>query len=90
MFRLSAAGLAGLLLSGCVSDTPSGLTDLASYGSAAEPTAAAPARYRSVIGGYEARTPTDPSGWRGTGVEIAPVSRPPATPSGPGEEGPTR
>lgn len=76
MLRFIAVGLPGLLLAGCAGQ-PVGLTDLASYTSAADPGVGTKAGgYASVIGAYTPRTPVSPSGWRGTGVEVAPLASP--------------
>lgn len=79
MFRFIAAGTSSLLLAGCVSSQPVGLTDLASYTSPADPASGIGViRYQPIIGGYTPRTPSEASGWRGTAVEIAPLEPEPA------------
>ena len=74
MIRIIFLGLPSLLLAGCVVGPPVGLTDLAAYSSPADPTVATGgSHYHSVIGDYTPRMPTEPEGWRGSGVEMAPV-----------------
>ncbi len=75
MFRMFLAGLSGLLLAGCTATRPVGLSDLGTHAPQADPAVAVTTvAYGSVIGSYTHRTPTDPAGWRGTGVEMAPVA----------------
>lgn len=77
MFRFIAAGFSGLLLAGCTSSQTVGLTDLASLSSPTDPgVGIGVVRYQPILGGYTPRTPSEPSGWRNTGVEIAPVGNP--------------
>tara|TARA_R110002020_G_scaffold63717_2_gene169734 strand:+ start:952 stop:1281 length:330 start_codon:yes stop_codon:yes gene_type:complete len=74
MFRFITVGLAGLLLAGCVADEPWGLPQVALSQSPDNPSIASRnAAYRSVIGGYTPRTPSEPRSFRDTGVEISPV-----------------
>jgi hypothetical protein len=76
MLRRVVVSLTGLLLAGCASQ-PIGLTDLASYTSAADPgIRTSTSSYAPVIGAYTPRTPVSPNGWRGTGVEVAPLTSP--------------
>ncbi|BDA84281.1 hypothetical protein Sa4125_18230 [Aureimonas sp. SA4125] len=88
MHRIFAVGLPGLLLAGCAGQ-PIGLTDLAAYTSAADPgVRTAEAGYSNVIGAYTPRNPVSPNGWRGTGVEVAPLASPTpeASPEKPGSD----
>lgn len=74
MIRFMIVGLPGLLLAGCATSEPMGLPQVLTYPSPEDPSAAVrSANYRSVIGGYSRRSPAEPSGWRQSGVEIAPV-----------------
>ncbi len=74
MIRFMIVGLPGLLLAGCATSEPMGLLQVLTYPSPEDPSAAVrSADYRSVIGGYSRRSPAEPTGWRRSGVEIAPV-----------------
>ncbi len=77
MFRIIGVGLAGLLLAGCAADEPWGLPQTTLSQAPEDPSIVSRnAAYRSVIGGYTARTATQPRSFRDTGVEIAPVGNP--------------
>ena len=66
--------LPGLFLVGCA-ESPRGLPDTTTSISPADPSAASRGRDGgSVVGAYTHRAVREPATWRGTGVEMAPVS----------------
>lgn len=80
MIRFMIVGLPGLLLAGCATSEPMGLPQILTSPPADDPSAAAGGtNYRSVIGGYSRRSPAEPTGWRRTGVAMAPVGAETAT-----------
>lgn len=74
MPRFILVGLPSLVLVGCTVSAPLGLPDPVPYTAPADPSVATDGtHYHSVVGEYTPRMPTEPEGWRGMGVEMAPV-----------------
>jgi hypothetical protein len=82
MFRIISVGLSGLLLAGCVANTSWGLPQISLAESPDNPAVVSQeSDYRSVIGSYTPRVPSEPRRFRDTGVEIEPVTGSTPTPS---------